>query len=67
VSFAAITVYVASQRVFIVISVYFFIDSVRKLLDTPEYITVNRNNQDSLQDAYIGSSSLITKTLIRVK
>jgi hypothetical protein len=32
-SFAAITVCIASQRVFIV--VYFVIDSVRKLLDTP--------------------------------
>jgi hypothetical protein len=37
VSFAAITLYVASQRVFIVVSVHFFIDSVRKLLDTPSY------------------------------
>jgi hypothetical protein len=35
VSSAAITLCVASQRVFIVISVYFVIDSVRKLLDTP--------------------------------
>jgi hypothetical protein len=35
VSFAAITLFVASQRVFIVVSVYFVIDSVRKLLDTP--------------------------------
>jgi hypothetical protein len=33
VSFAAITLYVASQLVFIVVSVYFVIDSVRKLLD----------------------------------
>jgi hypothetical protein len=32
VSFAAITLCVASQRVFIVVSVYFVIDSVRKLL-----------------------------------
>jgi hypothetical protein len=31
VSFAAITLYVDSQRVFIVVSVYFVIDSVRKL------------------------------------
>jgi hypothetical protein len=36
VSFAAITLYVDSQRVFIV--VYFVIDSVRKLLDTTLYI-----------------------------
>jgi hypothetical protein len=34
VSFAAITLCVAPQRVFIVVSVYFVIDSVRKLLDT---------------------------------
>jgi hypothetical protein len=33
VSFAAITLCVASQRVFIAVSVYFIIDSVRKLLD----------------------------------
>jgi hypothetical protein len=39
VSFAAITLYVASQRVFIVV-VYFVIDSVRKLLDTPSYAEV---------------------------
>jgi uncharacterized protein HemY len=43
VSFAAITLCVASQRVFIVVVVvvvvvvYFVIDSVRKLLDTPSY------------------------------
>jgi len=36
VSFAIIT-YVASQRMLIVLSVYFIIDSVRKLLDTPSY------------------------------
>jgi hypothetical protein len=36
-SFAAITLCVASQRVFIVVVVYFVIDSVRKLLDTPLY------------------------------
>jgi hypothetical protein len=37
VSFATITLCVASQRVFIVVVVvvYFFIDSVRKLPDTP--------------------------------
>jgi hypothetical protein len=41
VSFATITLCVASQRVFIVESFYFFIDSVRKLLDTPSYINVH--------------------------
>jgi hypothetical protein len=34
---AAITLCVASQRVFIVVSVYVVIDSVRKLFDTPFY------------------------------
>jgi uncharacterized protein YoxC len=38
VSFAAITLCVAIRRVFIVVSVYFVINSVRKLLDTPWYI-----------------------------
>jgi hypothetical protein len=37
VSFAAIILCVASRRVFIVVSVYSVIDSVRKLLDTPSY------------------------------
>jgi len=32
------TVCVASQRVFIVVIVYFAIDSVRKLLDTPSFM-----------------------------
>jgi hypothetical protein len=38
VSFATITLCVAYQRVFIIVSVYFVIDSVRKLLDTPSYV-----------------------------
>jgi hypothetical protein len=37
VSFAAVTLCVVSQRVFIVV-VYFVIDSVRKLLDTSSYV-----------------------------
>jgi hypothetical protein len=37
VSFSAITLFVASQRVFIVVSVYFVMDSVRKLWDTTSY------------------------------
>jgi hypothetical protein len=40
VSFAAITLCVASQRVFIVV-VYFVIDSVRKLLDTTSWMEVS--------------------------
>jgi hypothetical protein len=38
VSFAAVTLCVRFQRVFIFVIVYFVIDSVRKLLDTPSYI-----------------------------
>jgi hypothetical protein len=38
VSFAAITLCVASQQVFVAVYVYFVIDSVRKLLDTASYI-----------------------------
>jgi len=34
------TLCVASQRAFVVVSVYFVIDSVRKLLDTPSYIYI---------------------------
>jgi hypothetical protein len=37
VSFPSITICIASQRVFIVV-VYFVINSVRKLLDTPSYV-----------------------------
>jgi hypothetical protein len=37
VSSATITLCVASQRVFIVVSVYFVIHSVRKLVDIPSY------------------------------
>jgi hypothetical protein len=38
VSFAAITLCLATRRVFIAV-VYFVIDSVRKLLDTPSYVS----------------------------
>jgi hypothetical protein len=38
VSFAVITLCVASQRVFVVVSVYFVMDSIRKLLDTYSYL-----------------------------
>jgi hypothetical protein len=41
VSFAAITLCVASQRVIPKVSVYFVIDSDRKLLDTPAYYEKN--------------------------
>jgi len=38
---ASITLCVASQRVFIVVSEYFVIESVRKLLDTTSYCLIN--------------------------
>jgi hypothetical protein len=40
VSVTAITLCVASQQVFVVVVVYFVIDSVRKLLDTPSYVAL---------------------------
>jgi hypothetical protein len=49
-SFSAITLYVASQRVFIFVSIYFFIGSVRKLLDTASYsedLMVKTGHRDS--------------------
>jgi hypothetical protein len=48
VSFAVITICVTSQRVFIIVSVYFVIDSVRKLLDTPSYICEMYSRRDFL-------------------
>jgi hypothetical protein len=38
VSFTAATLFVASQQMFIVVSVYFVIDLVRKILATHSYI-----------------------------
>jgi hypothetical protein len=51
VSFAAITLCVASQRVFIVV-VYFVIDSVRKLLDTTSYMYFEINNFKNCSSRY---------------
>jgi hypothetical protein len=48
VSFVAITLFVASQRVFIVVSVYFIIDSAQKLLDTPSYVHLHYDSVFSL-------------------
>jgi hypothetical protein len=47
VSFAATTLCVASQYVFIVVVVYFVIDPVRKLLDTPLYVIFTRHACES--------------------
>jgi uncharacterized protein HemY len=49
-SFATITLCVASQLVFVVVVVvvvYFVIDSVRKLLDTPSYTFGFRRRRDA--------------------
>jgi hypothetical protein len=54
VSSAAITLRVDSQWVFIVVSVYFVIDSVRKLLDTP---VTNSMEQNPSWDANSHSAS----------
>jgi hypothetical protein len=43
VNFAAIILCVASQRVFIFVSVYFVMNSVPKLLDRPSYNRVSYN------------------------
>jgi hypothetical protein len=49
VSFAVITLCVASQRVIPKVSVYFVTGSVRKLLDTPSYVSY-RVDKESLHE-----------------
>jgi hypothetical protein len=73
VSFAAITLCVASQRVYfvVVVVVYFVIDSVRKLLDIPSYACVPRRRQVCLSSvlnqthAYIKTDVLISRLIMR--
>jgi hypothetical protein len=60
VSFAAITLCVASQWVFIVVSVYFAIDSVRKLLDTPSYVL--KSWQDFWKTSFFMRQALAVET-----
>jgi hypothetical protein len=48
VRFAVITLCVAYQRVFIFVVVYFVIESVRKILDTPSYIGHPFNTSHSI-------------------
>jgi hypothetical protein len=50
VSFASITLCVASQRLFIVAVVYFVIDSVRKRLDTHSYLAQDRDKLKALEN-----------------
>jgi hypothetical protein len=54
VSFAAITLCVASQRVFVVVVVVVVIDSVRKHLDTPSYVTARTSRVQFLAGAMMG-------------
>jgi hypothetical protein len=59
VSFVAITIFVASQQVFIVV-VYFVIDSVRKLLDTPSYAVADSRQGVVLQLGGFGEELTIS-------
>jgi hypothetical protein len=67
VSFAAITLCVASQRVFIVVNVYFVIDSVRKLLDTPSYVRTIQVGCDCLHEFHCTTSSYVLCYLTALK
>jgi hypothetical protein len=46
VSFAAVTLCVASQQAIPKVSMYFFIDSVRKLLNTPSFVYCENSSYD---------------------
>jgi hypothetical protein len=63
VSFATITLCVASQRVFIVVSIYFVIDTVWKLLDTPSYITKTDKKFGVLHDRPVPPSNTATVSI----
>jgi hypothetical protein len=65
VSFAAITLCVASQQVFIVVSVYFVMDSVRKLLDTPSYSHV-RSGTLRVETQQLEKQRMYVKDIARV-
>jgi hypothetical protein len=62
VSFAAITLCIASQRVFIIV-VYFVIDSVRKLLVTPSYVlsAVLKHGHTEMKFEHVHSSNAISE------
>jgi hypothetical protein len=66
VSFAVITLFVASQRVFVV--VYFVIDSIRKLLDTPSCVPFSLQVLDhKLSSSVFGSQAWSSLHLEYVK
>jgi hypothetical protein len=60
VSFAAITLCIASQRMYIV---DFVIESVRKLLDTPSYKVPLRNSENFTVKSSINFTTHGTKTV----
>jgi len=56
-SFAAVTPFVASQRVYIVVA-YFVIDSVRKLLDTTSFCRINCSFKRTLENKILRDTSV---------
>jgi hypothetical protein len=52
------TLCVASERVFIVVVVHFVIDSVRKLLDTPSYLSLHGRISDVINTHNRGNGVL---------
>jgi hypothetical protein len=66
-SFAAIILCVASERVFIVTSVYFIIDSVRKLLDIPSCMSVIYSHIKFYEPVFISSLVFPVKPKANIK
>jgi hypothetical protein len=65
VSFATITLCVASQKVVPKVSLYFVIDSVQRFLDTPSYKLLGRAVAELCRDtAFICSCVYITEYFI---
>jgi hypothetical protein len=62
--FAAITLCVASQRVSIAVSLHFFVDSVRKLLDTPSYIAASGRSTWKCYTPGVRGEAMADKSLI---
>jgi hypothetical protein len=66
VSFAAITLCVASQRV-LTVATDFVIDSVRKLLDTPSYLKIlSRYSPGGYEETH-GTSDMIVGILAMIR
>jgi hypothetical protein len=67
VSFAAITLFAASQQVFIVVSVYFVMDPVRKLFDTTSYCGGDIGTSEKYMAAQCGAVFCYDRLLWLVK